>query len=242
MGDMEDVFVEYLKQLQKLIIPKQRQINKLFFIFEIALLFFWLCLGWLTITQPKQIFSLLFIGDKLGTIAVILFVTVLLPGIITRLNTMPKVTLPIATLITPFRRHLGITMFLTAFVHMSITSFFPYFALILIQASPAEVTSFSGKLMVYFQNFPPTFQLFEQMAIIGWLLLLPVWVISNDFSMKKLGKWWKRIQRLTYLSIWFIFLHVALLGKNTAALLFVFGMAEILSWVLFWSRRKARVQ
>ena len=87
----------YLKQLQNW--SFQTATDKQAFLYLKSFCCFRLCLGWLTITQPKQIFcsySLEIIGDDSSY----LVWTVLLPGIITRLNTMPKVTLLIATLIT----------------------------------------------------------------------------------------------------------------------------------------------
>lgn len=220
---MQKSFSDYLLFLQKLLLSRQRLINTGLFILEIILLLAWILALYTGLNNPKQVFVVLELGGKLGTFSMILFVVTLLPGIIMRLKVIPKITLPIATLITPFRRHLGILMFITAFVHMSFSSTLPYIALQLIS---------TGKVVL-----PPPFRLFEQIALIAWWLLLPVWLTSNDFSMKKLGKWWKRLQRLTYLALWFIFAHVALQSKPVALLLLVVGLLELYSWVSVWRRK-----
>jgi sulfoxide reductase heme-binding subunit YedZ len=214
--------LQYLQVVQKVIIPRQKQINTGLLIFEIILLLIWCLAVFVAFRNPQQIFVVLKISGKLGTASLLLFSLTLLPGIIMRLKLVPKLTLPIATLITPFRRHIGILMFITAFVHMSFSSTLPYIALQLIS---------TGKVVL-----PPPFRLFEQIGLIGWMLLLPVWLTSNDFSMKKLGKWWKRLQRLTYLALWLIFIHVALQKELLALFLLVVGLLEIYSWVSVWRR------
>jgi len=221
---MQKSFSDYLLFLQKLLLSRQRLINTGLFILEIILLLAWILALYTGLNNPKQVFVVLELGGKLGTFSMILFVVTLLPGIIMRLKVIPKITLPIATLITPFRRHLGILMFITAFVHMSFSSTLPYIALQLIS---------TGKVVL-----PPPFRLFEQIGLIGWMLLLPVWLTSNDFSMKKLGKWWKRLQRLTYLALWLIFAHVAMQSQPVAVLLLVVGLLEMYSWVLVWRRKQ----
>lgn len=219
---MQKSFSDYLFFLQKLLLSRQRLINTGLFILEIILLLAWILALYTGLNNPKQVFVVLELGGKLGTFSMILFVVTLFPGIIMRLKVIPKITLPIATLITPFRRHLGILMFITAFVHMSFSSTLPYLALQLIS---------TGKVVL-----PPPFRLFEQIGLIGWMLLLPVWLTSNDFSMKKLGKWWKRLQRLTYLALWLIFIHVALQKESLALILVLVGLLEIYSWVSVWRR------
>ncbi len=214
---MQKNLSDLLLFVQKQLIPRQRQINTGLFIIEIFLVLIWLLALLTAILSPQQVFVVLNIGRKLGTTALLLFCLTLLPGILKRLKIVPLVTLPIATLITPFRRHLGILMFTTAFVHMSFSSTLPYIAIQLVS---------TGTVV-----FPTPFRLFEQVALIAWLLLLPVWLTSNDLSMKKLGKSWKVLQRLTYVALWLIFAHVAMQSKPAALLLLVVGLLEIYSWL-----------
>ncbi len=215
---MQKTISDILTFLQKQLIPRQRQVNTALFALEIVLLLIWFLALFTALNNPQQVFVVLEIGGKLGTASLLLFSLTLLPGIIMRLKMVPKISLPIATLITPFRRHLGILMFITAFVHMSFSSTLPYIAIQLISTSKVVL--------------PPPFRLFEQIALIGWLLLLPVWLTSNDFSMKKLGKWWKRLQRISYIALWLIFIHVALQTESLALIVLVMGLLEVYSWVV----------
>lgn len=227
-----------LLSLQKLILPKQKLINRLLLCAEIVLMLFWLAMVALTVQSPLILLRIGELGSNLGTVSLILFCLTLLPGIITRLQILPQLTLPIATMITPFRRHLGISMFLTAFVHMSLSSTLPHIALTLLTIRSVLPMTLDQKLPIILASLPPPFRLFEQVSIIGWLLLLPVWLTSNDFSQKRLGKWWKRVQRLTYLAIWFIMAHLALQGAGWALAVGVFAVLEITSWVVFWYRKR----
>ncbi len=217
---MQKTISDILTFLQKQLIPRQRQVNTALFALEIVLLLIWFLALFTALNNPQQVFVVLEIGGKLGTASLLLFSLTLLPGIIMRLKMVPKISLPIATLITPFRRHLGILMFITAFVHMSFSSTLPYIAIQLLS---------TGKVV-----FPPPFRLFEQIALIAWWLLLPVWLTSNDFSKKLLGRKWKTLQRLTYLALWLIFIHVALQKESLAVALLLVGALEIYSWVFVW--------
>lgn len=221
---MQKILNDLLLFVQKQLLPRQRQINLGFFILELILVVVWLLALLVTIISPRQIFVLLELGSKLGTVSLILFTLTMIPGIVKRLVLLPKLTLPIATLITPFRRHLGILMFLTAFVHMSFSSTLPYIALQLLS---------TGTVV-----FPPPLRLFEQVGVIAWMLLMPVWLTSNDLAMKKLGKKWKLLQRFTYVALWLIFVHVAMQTDKKAIILFVIGLLEVISWLVFWWRKQ----
>jgi len=220
-----------LKKLQKVILPRQKVINRGLVGVQAALMIAWMIVVVMTINDPMLILSIEDAGELLGGLSLVLFCLTLLPGIITRLKIWPTVTLPVATLITPFRRNLGILMFLTAFVHMSLTTTLPFLALQLISIQSLMPLSLVQQLTTVFSAFPPPLRLFEQVAVMGWILLLPVWLTSNDFAQKKLGKWWKRVQRLTYVVIWFIMAHVALQGSFWTVVVGVVAVLEVTSWV-----------
>ena len=233
---MQKTISDLLIFLQKQLFPRQRKINAGLFALEILLLLLWALALFTALNNPQQVFVFLEIGGKLGTASLLLFCLTLLPGIIVRLKVVPKLTLPIATLVTPFRRHLGILMFITAFVHMSFSSTLPYIALQLNKVQSIAPMTFAQKLTVLSGVLPPPFRLFEQIALIAWILLLPVWLTSNDFPMKKLGKWWKRLQRISYVALWLIFVHVALQKESLALILLIIGLLEIYSWMSVWRR------
>lgn len=48
----------------------------------------------------------------------------------------------------------------------------------------------------------------------AWLLLLPLALTSNRFSQRKLGKNWKRLHRLVYLSLLLALLHLLLILRS----------------------------
>lgn len=159
-------------------------------------------------------------GGLLGEAALILYCVTLIPGIITRLQWFPTLTRPIGSIIMLFRRHFGILMFITAFWHMTFTTYIPYYAM-------------------YNFNPPglPTLSTYQMMGMIAWLLLFPLWLTSNDFSQKKLGRNWKLLHKLTYISMMFIFLHVALQKANWMLVIGLFVVLEIISWIVAWRRK-----
>jgi sulfoxide reductase heme-binding subunit YedZ len=159
-------------------------------------------------------------GSLLGEAALILYCITLVPGIITRLQWFPTLTRPIGSIIMLFRRHFGILMFITAFWHMTFTTYIPYYAM-------------------YNFNPPglPTLATYQMMGMIAWLLLFPLWLTSNDFSQKKLGKYWKILHKLTYLSMMFIFVHVALQEASWMYVIGTFIVLEVISWILAWRRK-----
>lgn len=227
-----------LKKLQKMILPRQKVINRGLVGGQVMLLTAWLVVVMLTIQDPLFILLIGQMGKLLGLLSLVLFCLTLLPGILTRLKIWTEVTLPVATLITPFRRNLGILMFVSAFVHMSLSTTLPFVALQLVSIRSLLALTLGQKLTAIFSTFPPPLRLFEHLAIIGWMILLPVWLTSNDLAQKKLGKWWKRVQRLTYLAIWFIMGHVALQSSLWAVMVGVVAVLEVTSWVKVGLRKK----
>lgn len=220
-----------LKKLQKAILRRQIMINRGLVGLQVILLTAWVVMVAMMIHDPLFILSVNQVGKLLGLLSLILFCITLLPGIFTRLKIWTEVTLLIATIITPLRRNLGILMFITAFVHMSLSLSLPFVALQLV-STPSLLSLTPGqKLTAILSAFPPPLRLFEQVAVIGWILLLPVWLTSNDLAQKKLGKWWKRLQRLTYVVIWFIMGHVALQGSIWTVVVGLVGVLEVASWV-----------
>lgn len=206
-----------LLRLQQFLAPKQKILIRCFVMLEIGLVVFGLTVAYLSITDPMGSSWLLGkYGTTLGKAALILFMITLIPGILQRLRWYPQLTMPIAAIITLFRRHIGITMFLTAWLHMAFTMTLPFYI-------------FTGSF------FPPAGpRLFEMAGFIGWILLLPVWLTSNDTSMRFLGRKWKTLQRLTYIAIWFIVAHVALHGGISWMSVSIVAVAalEILSWIV----------
>lgn len=235
---MQNRLEYFLLQIQKKLLPHQRSMNRGLFITTISLALFWILAGVSVFFIPKQSLLLMQISGKLGTISLFLFVLTLFPGIITRLQLNHRSLTTIATLLTPFRRQLGILMFITALLHMSLSTTLPKIALELIPVGNVSELSLVEKFQLASKAFPPSLRLFEQVGIVAWVILLPVWLTSNDFSQKVLGRKWKTLQRLTYLALWFIFAHVAMQSQPVVVLLLVVGLLEMYSWVLVWRRKQ----
>ncbi len=212
----------FLVNLQKFFIQYRQSIVVGFLMMEIGLVFWWMWIYWQAATDYASVVWILFNwGSIFGQIAIGLYVMTLLPGVITRLKWWSAITKPIGLILMLFRRHFGILMFILAFIHLTFSSTLPYLALYNFQ-SPGL----------------PALRSFEIMGAIGWALLFPLWLTSNDWAVKKLGRWWKRLHRLTYVALFFIFTHVALQGGVGAVLLGATGIMVALSWVVFW--RKSR--
>lgn len=235
---MQNQLENFLLQIQKTLLPYQRSINRGLLIAAISLAVFWILAGISVFFIPKQTLLLMQISGKLGTISLFLFVLTLFPGIITRLHLNQRSLTIIATLLTPYRRQLGILMFITALLHMSFSTTLPKIAFELIPVGNLSDLSFVEKFQLASKAFPPSLRLFEQVGMVAWVILLPVWLTSNDFSQKFLGRKWKSLQRLTYLALWFIFSHVAMQSQPVAVLLLLVGLLEIYSWVLVWRRKQ----
>lgn len=217
--------MSYLMPLQKFLAVHRKAVNNIFLTIELLTLALWVTVFFNALQDFRSIFVQVYnFGLTLGQTAIILYAITLIPGIITRLQWFPTVTQPISSLILPFRRHFGILMFLTSFLHLSFTTTLPYFA--------AHDFSPPGIL--------PELALFQWMGLIGWLALLPLWLTSNDYAQKGLGKFWKILHRLTYVALFFIFLHVAMQGVIWQYVIGPFLVLEVISWLVYWRREASK--
>lgn len=116
------------------------------------------------------------------------------------------------SLLMIFRRYIGIMTFMLVFIHGTI-ELFKYFPLLL----------------------------FEYFGIIAFLLLLSLFITSNDWSVNNMGKWWHTIHNLTYVIVGFIFVHVALQEINIWSILIGLDALAILVSFLV-SRRRSTIR
>ncbi|MCB9813674.1 MAG: ferric reductase-like transmembrane domain-containing protein [Pseudomonadales bacterium] len=149
-------------------------------------------------------------GNSLGTLALLLFLTTLLPGIFSRFKVFPLVGASIVL----FRRQIGILMFIVAMIH----SFY-------VSTIPAVMTGTFGPEFVTSR---------EILGSLSLIILLPVWLTSNNISQKFFGKFWINIQRLTYFALIAIFAHVALTSYKSALIALIVLLLEIFSWMNVW--------
>ena len=181
----------------------------------------------LILTQTLGIVYFLFVATKIpfglsnfwGGFAGWVFLVTLIPGIVSRFEIKETVATIGQTLFFA-RTQLGISMFLAAFLH--------YILFI--------------KNLMALGKFPPTeFMPFLPAGFLALFISFILFLTSNQQSKKLLKKNWFRLHKATYLILFLVFAHVALLGRG----LFVFAFAafiilEIASYgKVFLARKKA---
>lgn len=144
-----------------------------------------------------------------------LLLVVLLPGCLQRIGVRNR----FVRILTAWRRVLGVLMYLAALVH----------ALFLLDYIP----QFSGGEIVLFDLVTAT-------GLVSLTLLLPVLVTSNSFSVRFLGRFWKILQRMTYLVIPLVAVHFWEAGEAALSVLYVvFTVFVILSYLIKGYQRKS---
>jgi len=114
--------------------------------------------------------------------------------------------------ILPYRKWLGISLSLAIIVHVIIFS------------------SNRGFDFSYFIN--PGFWNFSNLfgwGLLGFVVMIPLFITSNKFSIKLLGKNWKRLQRLAYLLFVSVGIHIYF-----ANWLWYFSLLPIGIWALLY--------
>jgi DMSO/TMAO reductase YedYZ heme-binding membrane subunit len=154
------------------------------------------------------------LGRHAGELAVLFYLTSLIPGILRRLDIWPRTR----TVFMLWRKPFGITMFYLAVTHM-----------LWVRLLPVGLTYPS--LLLYLSRS----LVFGLAALIITALL---WTTSNHRSENVLGKWWKRLHNCTHVLIWLVVLHIWLgpSGHNWAVLATVVAGLDTISWVRTWLR------
>lgn len=161
--------------------------------------------------ERKYVLELYIITLWAGRLAMICFVIVLIPGILRRFS----LNFFVKTLIMLFRRQLGLLVYSFAFFHYANMSLFPMIL---------------GKVAIQSVVIP-----FQVAGTFAFYLLTIMFFTSNDWSVKKLGKWWTRIHRVIYVIAWLLFFHVYWQGKESWSILIgIAAIAETLSLVYFY--------
>jgi DMSO/TMAO reductase YedYZ heme-binding membrane subunit len=126
----------------------------------------------------------------LGEVAYTLLLVILIAAPLSRVSGIKIFGTPLL-----FRRELGILMGMIALMH--------YFSFLIanwefLQANPPEPT------------------LWMASGFLGIILTVLLLLTSNDWAVKKMGKWWKRVHRLVYVILVLVIVHVValrLLGR-----------------------------
>jgi DMSO/TMAO reductase YedYZ heme-binding membrane subunit len=142
-----------------------------------------------------------------GRVALVILLIVITPGILGRFG----IDIKVSRILTLYRRRFGILVFLLALTHYNIITL----------PRIAGIESFSFQL-----------PLFQTLGFNALVLLLVLFVTSNDFGVKKLGGWWKRIHRLVYVILLLVLLHTALQRVSIWSVLAgIFFVLEIISFI-----------
>ena len=169
-------------------------------------------------------------GKVFGNIATIAFILTTIPGIITRFKIKSKTIKPIKTELLKSRAWMGIFMFVTAYLHFM-------FSRILINVRLEEV----GIEVDFF-----SYEVFEIFGAIALGITFFLFLTSNKLSKLKLKKNWKKLHRLTYVALWFIFGHVVIIGfvrgslSPIAILLLITGVMQVLSLIYAYQESTAK--
>lgn len=169
------------------------------------------------ISKNDQSLTYYKLGVTAGRSALVLFCIVLIPGISRRFGLRFR----FASIIMWFRRQLGITVFLLAFMHVSFIRFLRAFAL----------------RLPILQNLS-TFELFGLAAL---TLMFFLFITSNDISLRFLKRNWYRLQTIIYIVAWLLFGHTVLQRVTLySILILIFAALEIISLLYYFYRNYKR--
>ena len=161
------------------------------------------------------------IGGVVGTAAAVLLWIIAIPGIIKRFDLGGNLK-KIAVILMSNRRQLGIIMFLLALSHYLWLRAFGY----IINGFPD----------------PESFKLYERLGFAAFLTTIPLYITSNNFSVKLLKRNWTWLHKINYLTIWLLIFHSAFqpngLGFVSIITSLVF-LVQIVSWGYYFSKKNS---
>lgn len=146
-------------------------------------------LAGLVLMERVEMSAVRTLGGQMAKLSVVMLAVTLLPGVVRRLT----MALFISRVLMPYRRHLGIVTYLLATGHAVLNFYVPNYRLL---GTPLPA------------SLP---KLFILMGLMGLILLTPLFVTSNDWAVRTLGKWWGRIHKLVYVVVLFVLLHLTLM-------------------------------
>jgi sulfoxide reductase heme-binding subunit YedZ len=126
----------------------------------------------------------------LGSAAYMLLLIILVSAPLSRVTGIKIFNTPLL-----FRRELGILMGMMALMH--------YFSFLMVNWE-------------FLQSNPPEPTLWMASGFLAIILTVVLLITSNNWAVKKMGKWWKRLHRLVYVILVLVVVHIAalkLLGR-----------------------------
>lgn len=146
------------------------------------------------------------LGELFAKASLFLLVAVLIPGITKRLQK----GIQYSRYLMPYRRHIGILMFLTAFAHGWLSNLL--------------FRVLRGTLTVV----PDTYIIFGSLAM---MLAFPLFLTSNNYSVRKLGRNWAKLHKLVYVVLILVLVHITLQGEGLALIAGATLVAEGASYI-----------
>lgn len=140
----------------------------------------------------------------IGMLTLLVFMIVLTPGTVRRFGIKSR----FADLLMVYRRNFGIFTYMLILTH--------------------ELTYYSGQVVLgpnLFLKAPD----FIKMGMTASILLLPLFLTSNDFAVRILKKWWKRLHKLIYVAVLFIYLHLLFQKSPFAIVLLIWMLINLLA-------------
>ncbi len=171
------------------------------------------------------------LGTLAGRFAIYTFWLIAIPGILSRFKVV-GILKDVQTILKINRRQLGILMFILTAIH--------YF----------WVRGFDCIL----NGFPTVVPLYQIAGTLGFFLCLPLLITSNNYSVKKMRKWWQRLHNLTYPVMFLLVIHTSFqpgreviggVRLNLANALqyglptLIILLIQIYSWIYFTRNSKA---
>lgn len=168
----------------------------------------------LYILFPQHISLFLEVGKKSATLSLLFYGLSLLPGMLRRFTILP--TTRIMSMM--FRRQTGILMFFFMAIHSGYSQVFP-----MLSSGLSPLLGINIRILLGF---------------IAGLVLIPLWMTANDYSIKKLGRTWHTLHLLTYIALFGIFGHILLLSSALGQKAIIVGIVilEVISWMYYWIR------
>lgn len=194
--------------LHQFLVANRSLIKNFFFILEILTV---LLIGvvFVALSQGYISFGLVYeIGLKFGVLTLGWYILSLLPGMISRLKVSPMLSAALML----FRRQFGVMMFLSAVSHYLYVFLFG----------------------VIVEGFPLIFSPGTAAGFMAMFVAMFLWITSNDYAQRGLGKWWKRVHYLTYVVLFLIMAHLILFMQSWTLLLGAVMVLELLSWIMYW--------
>lgn len=209
----------WFRLMHRWVVPRARLIVKLIQVYAAFALLPGLIGAWVMWMRGPTSYYPFFdtLGRWSGQAALVLYSLTLVPGMLRRFGIFPLTR----SVLMIWRRYFGISMFHSAITHSLLLYVIPVLA-----TDPSLLFRSPGNHVLY--------------GLGGILLLFPLWLTSNDWSVKTMGKFWHTIHALTYIALFFIFLHVYLATSGwTKATVGIVFVLEVLSWVVRWFQRPA---